>query len=235
MMRLLSAVATLAVVAVHGQGFKPVPRVQAVPLPGHQISFQHDEKELARFYYGPDLVRPFIYPINGPSGRTLTRMGHPGDPEGHSHHNSVWFALSDVNGSDFWSDSGGGRIRHRRVEQLGDGDDSAFSITEADWIGKDGSPILRERRTIVVKPLMDGQWLLTMELRLEAVQAPAVITKENFGPIGVRVAKSLSAYFGGGTLRSSEGGEGEPAIFRKPARWVDYSGQVANGILEGLT
>jgi hypothetical protein len=119
--------------------------VQAIPLPGHQISFQHDEKELARYYYGPDLIRPFIYPVI---------MGHPGDPEGHSHHNSVWIALSNVNGSDFWSDTGGGRIRHRRLEQLGDGADSAFVIAEADWIGKDGSVVLREYKCRVA----NGCW-----------------------------------------------------------------------------
>jgi hypothetical protein len=83
--------------------------------------------------------------------------------------------------------------------------------------------------------MQGGEWMLEMELRFEAGNSPAVITKENFGPIGVRVAKSLSSYFGGGRLRNSEGAEGEPAIFRKPARWVDYSGQVANGIVEGLT
>ena len=29
-------------------------------------------------------------------------MGHPHDPVGHSHHNSVWIAHESVNGESFW-------------------------------------------------------------------------------------------------------------------------------------
>ena len=36
-------------------------------------------------------------------------------------------------------------------------------------------------------------------------------------------------------MRNSEGAEGEPAIFHQPARWVDYSGYIAPGVIEGLT
>ena len=48
--------------------------------------------------------------------------------------------------------------------------------------------------------------------------------KTNFGFLAVRVAKSLSAHFGGGQLSDSEGRVGEPAIFGNRARWMDYSG-----------
>src|SRR5205823_14730376 len=83
---------------------KPIPRVQAVPEPYDQISFQVDGKELARYHFHASLHRPFVYPVLGPSGRTLTRMGHPGDPFTHSHHNSVWISYSNVNGVDYWTD-----------------------------------------------------------------------------------------------------------------------------------
>src|ERR1051325_1669482 len=76
----------------------PPPEMQALPLPNHEISFQRNGTEIARYYFGPDLRRPFVFPIIGPSGRSLTRMGHPRDPESHSHHNSVWISHPDVNG-----------------------------------------------------------------------------------------------------------------------------------------
>ena len=60
---------------------KTVPQMQAVPLPNHEISFQRNGTEIARYYFGPDLRRPFLFPIIGPSGRSLTRIGHPHDPE----------------------------------------------------------------------------------------------------------------------------------------------------------
>src|SRR5262245_38863865 len=91
---------------------KPVPLMQAIPLPDHQISFQRDGVELSRYHFDPASKRPFIFPVNGPSGRSLTRMGHPHEPESHSHHNSVWISHKDVNGTDFWGDPGPVRIVH---------------------------------------------------------------------------------------------------------------------------
>jgi hypothetical protein len=52
-------------------------------------------------------------------------MGHPHDPESHSHHNSVWISHFDVNGTDFWGDRGGGRIRHKRIVEFEDADEQA--------------------------------------------------------------------------------------------------------------
>lgn len=229
--------ATVIVLAATGlaEDFKPIPLVEALPLPYDQISFQSGGRELARYHFGPGLIRPFIYPVIGPSGRTLTRMGHPDDPDTHSHHNSVWISLSNVNGVDFWSDRGGGHIRHHRVEHLEDGDAGAFAVTEADWLARDGRRVLRERRQTFVKLLPRDEWMLIIDLHLETAGEPAVIGKGSFGPIGVRMAKWIGVHHGGGRIRNSEGAEGEPAIFRKPARWVDYSGQVATGVVEGLT
>jgi hypothetical protein len=51
---------------------KSVPRMQAVPMPYHQASFQRDGVELARYHFGPALHRPFLFPVIGPSGRSLT-------------------------------------------------------------------------------------------------------------------------------------------------------------------
>src|SRR5436309_1625926 len=75
---------------------KPVPRVQAIPLPYDQVSIQVDGRERTRYHFGPGLRRPFLFPVVGPSGRSLTRMGHPHDPVTHSHHNSVWISHHDV-------------------------------------------------------------------------------------------------------------------------------------------
>jgi len=36
---------------------KPVPRMQVIPLPYHQASFQRDGVEIARYHFGPSLHR----------------------------------------------------------------------------------------------------------------------------------------------------------------------------------
>ncbi len=215
-----------------GQQYRQPPPMQAVPLPGGEISFQRDGKELLRYRPGGDHRRPFWYPLTGPSGHGLTRMGHPGDPAGHSHHNSLWFSLNKVDGIDFWGDRGG-RIVHARTEHLQDGD-AAQAVTLADWIAPQGAVLLRERRHAVVRPLGQGEWLLSLELELTAAKDPVTLDAAQFGPIGVRMAKWIGAYHGGGRILNSAGATGEPAIFRKPARWVDYSGQPAAGVVEGI-
>ncbi len=104
---------------------RPVPLMQVVPLPDDQAAFERDGVELTRYHFGPALRRPFLFPIVGPSGRSITRMGHPHDPVTHSHHNSVWVAHHDVNGDSFWDDRGAGRIEHRKLVRYDDGDEAA--------------------------------------------------------------------------------------------------------------
>jgi len=211
--------------------------MQAVPLPGEQVSFRRDEKEIARYHYGPTLNRPFIFPVIGPSGRTLTRMGHPGDPYTHSHHNSIWVSCTKVNGVDFWSDRGAatGRILTTEIVDLEDSDERAGVISKAAWITGAGKVLLREKRESWVYPLPDAEWMLVLDLLLEPDSEDVTFQRAGFGPIGVRLAKWLSVHFGDGRIRNSSGAEGEKAIFRKPARWVDYSGLIARGSIEGLT
>lgn len=208
--------------------------MQALPLPHHEVSFQRNGIELARLHFAPDLRRPFVYPVIGPSGRSLTRMGHPHDPESHSHHNSVWISHHDVAGVSFWNDRGAGRIVHQRVLRLDDGPAAAAVLTENAWMATN-RVLLSERRLTTVETLPDGEWMLILDLQLEATHEPVTLGKTPFGVIGVRVAKTIGVHDGGGMIRNSEGGVNEAGVFWKPARWVDYSGPIAANAVEGLT
>jgi len=216
--------------------WKPIPRMQAVPQPYGQISFQRDEQEIARYHFGHGLRRPFVYPVIGPSGRPLTRWGHPHDPESHSHHYSVWISHNSVNGVSFWDDRSRGRIVHRLLEKLEDSDSAAAVTAVNEWIDEGGNNavLLRERRRTEAVALADREWLLIIRLELSA-PSRVVLGKTPFGMIGVRMAKSIGTNDGGGVIRNSEGAVNEKEVLWKPARWVDYSGQVASGIVEGIT
>jgi hypothetical protein len=213
---------------------KPVPHAQAVPQPYDQVSFQRDGVEIARYHFGKDLRRPFVFPLVGPSGRSLTRMGHPHDPETHSHHNSVWVAHNSVNGVSFWDDRAKGKIVQQRVEAYEDGfdaggDGNTSSITSVShWVNEtDAKVLLRERRRTQVRLLDNGEWLLLIDLQLEAASGAVTFGKTPFGLVGVRMAKTIGVHDGGGTIRNSEGGVDEQQVLWKRARWVDYSGPVA--------
>ncbi len=214
---------------------KPVPRMQAVPQPYHQVSFECDGRELVRYHFGSELLRPFFFPLIGPAGHSLTRMGHPHDPQTHSHHNSVWISHNDVNGVSFWADSGDGRIVQQRIERLDDGPDTASLAVANRWVAKSGAVLLNERRSIEVQALPRDEWLLTIEMQLTPAAEPVTLGKTPFGMLGVRMARSIGVNDGGGKIRNSEGGTNETGVLWKRARWVDYSGWIKTGLPEGIT
>lgn len=219
---------------------KPVPDYQALPLPESQAAFTYRGREIARYHFGPGQQRPFVYPVLGPAGRSLTRMGHPHAPVSHSHHNSFWVSHQDLNGEVFWSDRPtDGRILHQWISEYVDGDRSAALTAINHWIGRSGQVLLVERRGLEVVGLDRGEWMMILDLLLESpVGRTATFGKTPFGLVGVRMAKPLGVHDGNGRIRNSEGQvneEGPNGCFWKPARWVDYSGSIADGVQEGLT
>lgn len=213
---------------------RPVPQLQVLPEPYRQFSFQRAGRELTRYHCGPDLRRPFLYPVHGPSGRSLTRMGSPSDVQGHGHHSSIWIAHHDVGGVNFWSNSGEGRIVHRSVLRLVDTATSAICETLNDWV-VGGRVLLKERRRMEVEALDGEEWFLTLDLHLEAREEKVIFGKIPFGLVGVRMAKTIGVDDGGGRIRNSEGGLNEAGVLWKSARWVDYSGPVLRDVIEGIT
>lgn len=219
-------------------------RVELTPLPHAQVSVMTDGAETMRWHHGEDSPRPFFHPFNGPSGVSLTRMGHPGAPD-HDHHCSIWFSHVDVEGVNFWANSKeGGRIRQKQWLAYADGNEEGLMAVRLGWFNGEGRELMEQEMISALRLLPGGE----KELEIQATFSPPAgsekvrLGKTNFGLLAVRVAKSLSAHFGGGELTSSEGETGEPAIFGKAARWMDYSGPVAAGeaggravVLEGIT
>ncbi len=219
---------------------RPVPAIQIIPQPDDQAAFTRDGVEIARYHFAKTLNRPFLFPIIGPAGRSLTRMGHPRDPESHSHHNSFWVSHHDVDGISFWEDKGKGRIVHQRIDRYEDeGSESAAILSTNHWVRtQDGKVLMVEHRRTQITLLPDSELFITLDLQLEAppmATEPVKLGKTPFGLVGVRMAKTVGVNDGGGSLRSSEGSIGEKAIFWKPARWCDYSGPITNAAIEGLT
>ncbi len=211
-----------------------VPRMQAIPLPNREISFQRDGEEIARYHFGPDLRRPFVFPIIGPSGRSLTRLGHPHDPESHSHHNSIWISHNDADGISFWDDRSKGKIVHRRTVRFEDAMDAAAVFTENAWMGSN-HVVMLERRLTRTEVLPENEWLLTVSMELQPVGHEVTFGKTPFGVVGVRMAKTIGVNDGGGRILNSEGGLNEAGVFWKKARWVDYSGPITAKAIEGIT
>jgi hypothetical protein len=206
-----------------------IPRCQVIPQAAHQVKFTIDGIERLRWHFSPLYPRPFLYPLIGPGGAELTRMGHPGD-WGHDHHRSIWFAHHVVGGVDFWTENTPARIRQKRWLAYQDGDEAAMAVLLS-WQDGNGRELLEQELLVIVSDQSEPPLLAPEEtlVELQATFRPAaelLLGQSNFGFLAVRVAKSISAHFGGGQIRDSQGRRGEAEIFGKSAAWVDYSGPV---------
>jgi hypothetical protein len=96
--------------------------------------------------------------------------------------------------------------------------------------GHDPQPLVEQELVALVRPLDGNEYTLELQSTFRPRAELIEFQQTNFGFLAVRVARSISAHFGGGQLTSSEGAVGEPEIFGKPAKWMDYSGPVAKWI-----
>lgn len=199
------------------------PRCQVVPLPRQEVSLEIDGESRMVWHGGPWAPRPFLYPLIGPSGHAVTRMGHPGAPD-HDHHRSVWFAHAKVLGIDFWSDVTDARIRQKSWLVYEDGQQARVAVRLAWYDGHDPAELLEQDVFFTVLPLENRELLLDVQTTFIPAAEQLELGVTNFGFLAVRMAQHLSAHFGDGVILNSEQREGEPQIFGQSARWVDYSG-----------
>lgn len=215
-----------------------IPRCQILPLASHQVSFQIDGREVLRWNAGTDYPRPFFFPVVAPSGAMLTRMGHPGAPD-HDHHQSIWFAHHKVVGIDFWGNATGAVVRQSQWLAYDDSDEACRMAVELGWFdGHDPAPLLKQELICEVKPLAEtNEFTVELQSRFVPVSASLEFEQTNFGFLAVRVAKSISAVFGGGVLTGSEGTQTERDLFEKPARWISFDGPTNRdgSQIEGIT
>ncbi len=219
------------------------PRCEVIPLENQQFSFRVDGIEKTRWHGSGTTPRPFFFPMNGPSGQTLTRMGHPGAAD-HDHHRSVWFAHNKVLGIDFWGDASDARIQQTQWYVMEDGDQSCTLALELAWNdGHEPAPLMTQELIATLSPMNNNEYLLDLQSTFRPTAAELELQQSNFGILAVRVAKSLSGHFGGGTLTGASGEQGEINLFGKSNAWMDYTGPVSvlnvNGeresVIEGIT
>lgn len=229
---------------------RPMTRCQVLPLPGEQFQFQLDGREVTRWHFGQQSPRPFFYPLNGPSGHSLTRMGHPGAPN-HDHHRSLWFAHHDLLAIDFWTEKTSAVIRQKQWYAIADGDAQARLAISLAWLdGHDPTPIVEQDVIITMRPepsgraeqqLSDqaGDWSLELQCDFRTPAEGVAFRRSNFGILALRVAKSLSVIFGDGVITGADRRQGEAELFGQPNRWIDYSGPIGRDgtgdlVIEGV-
>ncbi len=211
------------------------PRIQVVPLPDYQVAFLANGVERLRWHFGRHYPRPFLYPVLDPHGVPITRMGHPAAPN-HDHHRSVWFGHANVGGVNFWADGvGSQQVRQLAWVHYQDGQNTGLAFVRLGWFDAHNAELLRQDLIIACTDVGNGETLVELQSEFRCPGTELVLGKTNFGFLGVRVAAGVSALFGGGALRASDGTAGEKSIFGKRYPWIDYSGYPRGYLASGIS
>ena len=184
------------------------------------------------YHYNKELLKPFLNPIMGPFGHTVTRGDE--SPEGHNHdhlhHRSLWVSYGEVNHADFWSEGdGAGRQVHKSFNKILEG--SVFSEIYAtnEWITRDGKrKMVEESRDMKFYNLPRSQRIIDMTVTFFASDGDVFFgdTKEA-GLVSVRVYPTMTVGAPGtGKIENAYGGINENETWGKMAQWCDYSGFV---------
>ena len=163
---------------------------------------------------------PFFFPVNGPSGASVTSLRNGNYP----HHSSLFFGCDRVNGGNYWQEGADrGRIVSLRADIVESGGDRAVVSNECIWTRPGAESPVRDKRRITVFAPSPDKYIIDFDIILEMLDE-VTIEKTNHSLFSCRVDPDLSVK-GGGTMINSEGIKGEKLTFGKRSAWIDYYGE----------
>ncbi len=214
---------------------KAYPTLQVLLLPYEQCVIQHHGTEQLRYHYGPTQPNPFLFPWLGPAGQPILSTTHPVDPYGHRHHRGLWITHRDVNGINFWEDTGKGRITTTGIKIHPDSPTHARITFTHQWVDATGHPLLQEQRTLTYIPLPKNESYLDFTLHFSPLIDSVTFGKTPFGFLGLRVPPTMTVRNGDGHIQNAQGDQNEPQAHWKPSPWIDYTGSIAPNTQNGVT
>ena len=190
--------------------------------------------------------KPYCYPVLAADGTQMNRdfpmKKVEGEDQDHPHHRSVFFTHGDVNGFDFWAESGGakqGKIVTDDVKASAK-DGVAVITAQNRWVQPDGSVACTDETTIRARAIPDGR-LLDYEVTIKApADKPVVFRDTKEGSMSIRVAQWMTPPHGNakkrvdgkGAIVNDSGVRDTPeslaksgksnATWGKKSAWVDY-------------
>jgi methane monooxygenase PmoA-like len=223
-----------------------------------QLDVYVGDQLFTSYCYWDSQKKPILYPLRTAKGTVVTRS-YPvakvaGERTDHPHHVSVWFNYGNINGVDFWNNSGGrnsekmGTIKHQAVNKIKNGNGSASLDVTMDWIMPDGSKVLQQDETIVFRAAKDLR-IIDRTITLTAQDKKVVFNDSKEGALGIRVARELEEPSTeplvftdeqgnptkvpvldnkgvAGVYLSSEGKVGEKEAWGTRAKWMTLTGNV---------
>jgi len=227
------------------------PRVD-VKVYDKSIEFRSGPELVARYHFGADAAKPYVWPIHAPGNRALTRSwpmekALPGGSIDHVHQKSAWFCHGDVipegieprqkvkgvEGIDFWSEGRGhGRIVCTQVGEQRREKNRVRIDTHNEWRSAEGTKILDEDRVIQLVDCGDAR-LFIFDIDLCASAVPITFGDTKEGSFGVRINDQIREQTRNGKIENADGKVGERNCWGQLSAWCDYSGMI-DGATVGL-
>jgi len=195
---------------------------------GAKIDVTIDNLFFTSYLFSTDEKYPFFYPVNGPSGASVTSMRNGTYP----HHSSLFFGCDRVNGGNYWQEGlDRGQIVSLREDILENDGPRVVIENECIWKRPGAVSPVKDLRKITItapsKELFQIDFEVTMEMLLDVT-----IEKTNHSLFSGRIDPAL-AVTNGGTMINAEGELGEKGTFGKASAWIDCFGKRGDKI-EGM-
>ncbi|MEN3941829.1 PmoA family protein [Prosthecobacter sp. SYSU 5D2] len=192
--------------------------------------------------------KPYLWPIIGPGGQTMTRA-YPmkeieGEQHDHPHHRGLCFGHENIGGYDTWAEASTfgesknpkyaervkhlGAIKHRELKDIKEGETASFT-TVSDYVDPTGKKTLEEVRRHTFKVVGDTR-IIDVDIDLIATEGDTLIGDKKDSGISIRVPTEMAVEKakntpGSGKIINSEG-QTDADAWAKRATWCDYHGIV---------
>jgi hypothetical protein len=217
---------------------------------GQHVDVAIGSRPFTTYYFDPAQAKPYLQPLRSAKGTVVTRGFPIGNdvPEQHQkdrslepHQRDLYFAHGDINGLNFWAEEAFrrfygqeplpfGRTVLRALEDVKSGAESGTLGAQFTLEGP-GPTIIGSETQLFTFAGDRSTRTIDGAFTLRADHGPMTIHDTKEGTFAIRVAPELNSP--PGHMVNSKGGEGEPAIWGKPAEWVNYDGTI-NGEPVGI-
>lgn len=196
---------------------------------GSRIDVTVGGKFFTSYRFQADEKYPFFFPVNGPSGASVTSMRNGEYP----HHSSLFFGCDILNGGNYWQEGlERGQIISQGPALEAAAGDEIIIIDTCDWRRPGAPQPIRDTRRIAISAPSEALRQIDFDITLEALE-DVVIGKTNHSLFSARMDPDLTPVFGG-TMLNAEGDSGEKGTFGKPSPWLACFGPRSGKITEGL-
>ena len=195
---------------------------------GSSIEIRIDGKYFATYISSQEEKYPFFFPVNGPTGASVTSMRNGTYP----HHSSLFFGCDKVNGGNYWQEGiDRGQILAVQTHIAESGAEKVVIEQECLWHRPGARAPIKDFRTIIItspeKDLFQLDFEATMEMLMDVT-----IERTNHSLFSARVDPDL-AVINGGVMTNAQDELSEAGTFGKASGWMDISGPRGEG-MEGI-